>query len=269
MDVERLAHRAQALFEQRNFQLAEPLLRAAVAAFPEEENLHGMLVYALAETRGGGEAITAARAMLEAFPASGYAHGTLGWVLTNAGYLEEAIKHVRKAVELDPQDPENYDHLAMCYYELGRPEDALGWADQAVDRDPSIDHYQCTRALILSALGRHREASEALDAARALGGNLAHSIATAGWVALHGADYAVALAHFHDALARRPMVGENHEGAGLALLALGRRSAADSHFVEALRLAPHLRAARRALADPSLQALQLLPGGMREPGDGR
>jgi len=97
-----------------------------------------------------------------------YAHKTgndLG--LTELDTFREAQRHLDRAKALDPALPESYVTQALLdFYRDAQPMKALASVDVALSRDPQFAYAWQTRAMLLSALGRHEESIEAIQRAR-------------------------------------------------------------------------------------------------------
>jgi serine/threonine-protein kinase len=101
-------------------------------------------------------------------PQSGHTHATFGWLLGVLGRFEEAIAEAVQARALEPMSP------LVGYYGSGtfacarRFDDALDECRRVLDLDPSFAWAWGGQSMILTTLGRHDEAIDAVERALAL-----------------------------------------------------------------------------------------------------
>ena len=155
-------------------------LDEALASFEEADSVGalgppGLLLLARLRLARGrtAEAREALERALEARPDLVGARNDLAYLLAVEGRdLDRAQRLAREAVDARPEDPQALDTLGFVYLKRGLLEPALAAFDHAIELaeagegavDPAL-HYH--RGLALRALGRNREAAEALERALA------------------------------------------------------------------------------------------------------
>lgn len=207
-----------------------------------------------------------------------------GMILVQQGRFPEGRAYLQQAVAADPNDAQALALLATCEYRIdGEETAALATIERALALEPLEPRYHALRAWILLALKRPRPAlagsAEALriDPAcdMALTATAAAHLQLENWLEAEQAarraleidpddtDAANLLgealriqgrreetdAHIGVRLARDPLDPRTHASAGWAALQNGERERAEEHFVEALRLDPHLSVARSGLLE--------------------
>lgn len=207
-----------------------------------------------------------------------------GMILVQQGRFPEGRAYLQQAVAADPNDAQALALLATCEYRIdGEEATALTTIERALALEPLQPHYHALRAWILLALKRPRPAlAGAAEALRldpacdlALTATAAAHLQLENWSEAEQAarraleidpddtDAANLLgealrvqgrreeidAHIGVRLARDPLDPRTHASAGWAALQNGERERAEEHFVEALRLDPHLSMARSGLLE--------------------
>jgi len=205
-----------------------------------------------------------------------------GIMLKNLGRFADAEKAFREVLAFDAHDAFALHQLAACQFRLpGRHHDALETIRAAIAVEPREANHFAMEGFILCALERSREALETAD--RAIGidpfSGFAFTARTQALLQLEQWALAEASArqaltidpdnslaanqfaqtlrlqnktaenaqHIAGMLARDPEDAFTHANAGWAALQSGRRSEAESHFREALRLNPGFASAREGL----------------------
>jgi len=207
--------RAQVLIDQGRFDLAEPELRSALALEPDDALAHARLAQCLNVKKQYDEATEEARTAIRLAPDWSFAHSVLGWVLFSRNRVKDAEIAVREAIRLNPDDPYQFAQLSEVHIRNGQWPQALEVANQGLALD--AQHVACTncRAMAMAQLGRRDEA------AATLGSSLTHD----------------------------PQNAQSHANQGLNYLYHGNTALALEHLGEALRLDPHLEAARRGMIE--------------------
>ncbi|MFN0132519.1 MAG: tetratricopeptide repeat protein [Phycisphaerales bacterium] len=207
--------RGELLFSQRRYDLAEPELRQAIGADPEEPASYAYLALCLAEREQWQEATEAARRAVSLDPGSAYFHYALACVLADRNLTKEARAAIDESLRLEPQDADFWALRARLDLEDGKHRDALEAAERGLEAD--AEHEMCVnlRAMALTNLGDRERATEAIEAT----------------------------------LARNPESATSHANMGRTLLHQGQPRKAMEHFREALRLAPEMEWARAGIVE--------------------
>ncbi len=91
---------------------------------------------------------------------------TLAEILGWSGRAEESIRLIRRAMRLNPRYPFFYLWtLGHAYYLTDKRQEALDAFGQIVQRNPNFVPAHAYRAVVLSELGRAKEARQAWDEA--------------------------------------------------------------------------------------------------------
>ena len=173
-----------------NFEEAARLLDELIKAFPDTDQAYLMgfrLYLRLGPLQDPDKLLAITAAGVKALPASARNRNLYGYALLDAGRYPEAVAEFEAYGRLAPREPGPFDSLGDAYLGMGDGERALeyysralaidpryshngrAWAlavlgrfDEAIAEDPSFVHL---KALILSRVGRYREAMQLTDAA--------------------------------------------------------------------------------------------------------
>jgi tetratricopeptide (TPR) repeat protein len=172
-----------------NFVESERLLDELVSAFPDTDQAYIMgfrLYLPLAPLQDPDKLLAITAAGTRALPASARAHNLYGYALLDAARYPEAVAEFEAYGRLAPREPGPFDSLGDAYLAMGDAERALGWYSRARAIDPRFSHngrarvfavlgrfdeaiaedppFPHLKALILSRVGRYREARQLVDA---------------------------------------------------------------------------------------------------------
>lgn len=173
-----------------NFEEAARLLDELVKAFPDTDRAYliGFRLYLrLGPLQDPDKLLAITAAGVKALPASARNRNLYGYALLDGGRYPEAVAEFEAYGRLAPREPGPFDSLGDAYLAMGDGERALeyysralaidprsshngrAWAlavlgrfDEAIAEEPSFVHL---KALILSRVGRYREARQLTDAA--------------------------------------------------------------------------------------------------------
>lgn len=188
---------------------------ASLKILPNNAQALGDLSRVLARCGRMDEAVSRAREAAAADPQSADRQMSLGNTLQAAGSLAEAVGAYEGAIRLQPGWGEAYFNMGMALRRLHRPSEALAAFRDAERRLPGSPRVEGTLASLLASMNRHEEAVVHFK------------------LALQNAEDADALTL--------------HNELGVALIMLGRRDEAASHFRAALELDPGFAPARANL----------------------
>ena len=207
--------RAQLLFQQSRYDLAETELRQALSVEPHDAYAHALLGLCLVHREQFEEATEETGQAIHLAPDLPFTHFARAHVMFDRRRLAEALTAVNEAIRLNPEDPDPYALLANIHLQEARWRDALNAAEQGLQFDP--EHVGCTnlQAIALVKLGRKSEAGRTI----------------------------------HTALSRNPDNALTHANQGWTLLEQGQPKAAAEHFREALRLDPQNEWARQGIIE--------------------
>lgn len=117
---------------------AEPDLRAALAAAPDEPTVLNYLGYSLLDR---GLALAEAQTLIERAaklrPDDGFITDSLGWAYFRTGQFAQAVTVLERAVASEPGDPTINEHLGDAYWRVGRRIEARFRWRATLDLQPS------------------------------------------------------------------------------------------------------------------------------------
>lgn len=207
--------RAQLLYQQHRFDLAEKELALALAEEPNQAPAHALLALCLVKREQFDEATGHAQVAVGLRPDEPWHYYALAWVWFGREHYEKAEQAIREAIALDPADADYHDLLARTFFMRDRWEEALASSRQALVLDPQHVDALNLQAICLKRLGRVTDAE----------GDLLH------------------------ALQVDPDNPATHANLGWTRLQKGDRKQAETHFREALRLNPNLEWARKGVVE--------------------
>jgi tetratricopeptide (TPR) repeat protein len=211
--------RAQLLYEQSKYDLAEKELRQALSQEPGHSYGHALLALTLMHRKQLKEATTEAEEAIHLAPDYAFAHYALAKVWYERDDSDKSRAAIEEALRLDPEHPGYHFLLGAIHYDEKRWKEALQSAEQGLQFD--AEHGSCTnlRAMALVKLGRRGEAGEAIGAALARDPENAATHANQGWALLHEGKVPEALDHFRESLRLNPNFEWARQGIVAALKA--------------------------------------------------
>jgi tetratricopeptide (TPR) repeat protein len=196
--------RAQLLFQQSRYDLAEESLRRTLADDPDFAMAHGLLALCMLQRQAYKEATEEAERAVRLEPNVPFMHYVLAHVFLQRNRLEEAEQAAKTAVELNPYDADLHCVLGNIYMAQRRWTAALDQADEGLRLDAEHTGSSNLRATSLVKLGRKDEADRVMVGVLARNPEDAFSQANQGWTALNQSDPKKALEHFREALRLDP-----------------------------------------------------------------
>jgi tetratricopeptide (TPR) repeat protein len=136
----------------KQYSQAETVLRAAVAAHPENLEAHLQLAIALFEQGKTAEASTeldAAAPLAQVTPkqqADYYQYR--GAVYAKQEKWNEAVQNLEKAIQLDPKQPYNHYYIGVAYSKLKRPDKMVEHLQMFLKLAPNAPEAPKCRALL-------------------------------------------------------------------------------------------------------------------------
>jgi adenylate cyclase len=144
--------------------------RLAVSLDDRDATAHAVLATMMCVVGNWEDSVGEAQKALALNPNNAFVISMLGLVLGRAGYHEEAIRHLRQAMRASPYDPLTWQWLnGIGDFQLfsGQFESALESYREVMLLRPQFFAPHLFAAAALAYLGRWREASDALESARA------------------------------------------------------------------------------------------------------
>jgi hypothetical protein len=177
-----VAAQVTALHRDGKFAEAEALLRQAIAAHPDDFNLHHMCGVMLAALKRYGEAVWSYRAALARDPKAPGTWTNLGNALTQLDHHASAvICHSRAIAYARRPDPVLYRNLGTSLTAAGRHADAIDAYSKALALDPTFHMARWDRALAHLHLGDFRRGWPDYEARRDTGALPARPLPGAAW----------------------------------------------------------------------------------------
>jgi len=211
MEVSNLA-RAQLLYQQSRFDLAEQELRRLLGETPHDPGAHALLSMCLAQQQKLDAAQQEAEQAIVIAPDWAYPHYCRSIVLEHRNRFTEAEAAAREALVLEPLDPDYHARLAGTLFQQGKWQACLDACLEGLAHDAEHRQSGHLRTMALTKLGRQSEAVATVNEAlgRAPHDALAH--ANKGWALLHQSQPREALVHFREALRIDPTLEYAQQG---------------------------------------------------------
>jgi adenylate cyclase len=155
--------------DRQTLERAQELAERAIALDRTLANAYHLLGQVYLWKKEHERALAQVEHAIELAPNDADGYDTLAEIHTWSGTPAEGIGHVRHAMRLNPHYPFFYLWpLGHAYYMLQRRQDALGIFAKIIETNPNFLPAYGFRAVLLSELGRTKEAHEAWDKASQL-----------------------------------------------------------------------------------------------------
>ncbi len=192
--------RAQLLYHQSRYDLAEQEVRRVLGEMPHDAAAHALLALCLVEQEKYDDAQAEAEQAIVLEPEAAYPHYCRSLVMEQRKRFKEAEASAREAIRLEPMDADFHARLAATLFYQEKWQASLDAALEGLSHDPENEACSHLRTMALTKLGRQNEAVTSVDALlqRAPDDAMAH--ANKGWTLLHQGKPRDALEHFREAL---------------------------------------------------------------------
>jgi len=184
------------------------------------------------------EAAALYRELLDRDPDNPSALNLLGVIALQKADAGTALGYLQRAAETAPERADVQVHLGEARRLRDEPGQALAAYHAALAIDPRNEMALGNIATVLSGLGRHREAADALSRLRRIRPDSAELMRRHGAALMRSGDREPAAAAFEDALANDPQDGAAAFNLGVARDALGDRDAAVAAYRRAVEINP-------------------------------
>ena len=204
--ADRLGERQRLILAAQSARAAGDSVAAAravdelIAKFPDTDQAYGIACQLYAPVTGlihdPEKLLTISAAGAAALPKSMVTRNLYGYALLGAGRYEEALDEFEAYVRVAPREPNPFDSLGEAYLVMGAPDQAVDSYSRALTIDPTfagshigrawslaslgryddailegpppylLASWSSVRALVLSRVGRYREADQAIEAGR-------------------------------------------------------------------------------------------------------
>lgn len=192
--------RARLLLAQSRPADAERELLPALAASPDNAEVHALLALCRLRLKRPADALQSATAAVGLSPGWAFVHYIHAIVLRELDKPKDALAAIAEAIRLDPDDADHFTAQASIHLQRDDWSAALASTDAALRLNPADNDAANLRAMALVRLGRKDEAVHAVDQNLSRDPNDAFSHANQGWNALHRNDPRRAQEHFREAL---------------------------------------------------------------------
>ena len=215
-------NRAQLLYQQARYDLAETELRHALSLNPQDPYGHALLALTLMHRKQLKEATTEAQQAIHVDPDYAYAHYALAKVWYERDNAKESRSAIEEAIRLDAENADYRFLLGAIHYDEKRWNEALQCAEEGLQFDAENGSCANLRAMALVKLGRRADAGKTIKATLAHNPENAAAHANMGWALLHEGKGAEALDHFKESLRLNPNFEWARQGIVEALKARNR-----------------------------------------------
>lgn len=141
----------------KQYSQAEPVLRAAVAAHPENPDAHLQLAIALFEQNkvaDAGKELDLATSLQQGTPkqqADYYRYR--GSVYAKQEKWNDAVQNLEKAIQLDPKQPYNHYYIGVAYSKIKRPDRMVEHLQMFLKLAPNAPEAPKCKALLRAVQG--------------------------------------------------------------------------------------------------------------------
>ncbi len=192
--------RAQLLYHQSRFDLAEAEVRGVLAESPHDPAAHALLALCLVHQEKLDEAQEAAEQAIVLEPGWPYPHYCRSIILEHRNRLPEAEASAREAIQLAPLDPDYTAQLAATLFRQEKWQAAYDAAMEGLAHDAEHKASNHLRTMALTKLGRQADAVASVDEALRRNPDDALAHTNKGWALLHQRKPREALEHFRESL---------------------------------------------------------------------
>ena len=163
--TEDLIQAAQAASANRNFVVAEQLLRRVLEKEPKHKTIRRNLAFVLAEERKYDEAIVVLKEQVKINPYEDYAYNLLGRVYWRQQDYANAEKSFRQQIEVTPLDQTAHANLGQMLVEWRKYKEAVPELERAISLTPEEEllHVSLGRAYL--SLGENEKSIKAFEEA--------------------------------------------------------------------------------------------------------
>ncbi|MGD1021060.1 MAG: tetratricopeptide repeat protein [Verrucomicrobiia bacterium] len=223
--------------------------RAALAEFPDSQQVNRELAAELLDQGRASEALVYAQRSVEIAPQVCDGHVVLGLVLCRLGRLPEAITYYEQALWINPDYADAHYDLGVALAQTGKIEEAIAHFEQALRVNPDYAQAHYNLGVALAQTGKIEEAIVHYEQALRINPDDAEAHYNLGVVLARTGKTKEAIAHFEQALRIKPDSAEAHYNLGKAFLQEGRLREAIVHLEQTIRIKPDYAAAHYNLGN--------------------
>lgn len=163
--VDELLQAAYAAARNRNYLLAEDLLKRVIEKEPKHKEARRQLGWALFVQRKFEPAITTLREQTVINPFDDYAYNLLGRIYWQQQKYQDGETAFRKQIEITPLDKFSHGNLGQMLVEWRKYKEAVPELEQAISLNAEDASYHVSLGRALLNLGEAAKATEAFDQA--------------------------------------------------------------------------------------------------------
>lgn len=215
------------------------------------------LVQQLLDVRRPAQAEELVRQRISQYPHEVHAHVLLALTLLRQQHTAAALAAANAAAALDPQHAEAFYMISRVYMAQDQPQQALPAIDEALRIHPRTSKYLGTRAWILNSLAHWAEAVQTATAGLVTDPTHAECLLQRTLALRQQEHFDEATSTLERLIRYHPQLPVAHRLLGEEALRRHDATAAQTHFLEALRLNPTQPKARAGLVDAVKASLWL------------
>ncbi|HEY9774615.1 MAG TPA: tetratricopeptide repeat protein [Planktothrix sp.] len=212
MEAANFLERANHLYQQGRYSLAEKEYRAHLTQNPDSSYGHRRLAFALLRQGKSKEAMAEINKAIECNPADEWAHYGQANILKHCGKFKEAEASLKEALEIDPEEEEFYIEGSHLSLRQGKFDDAINRAGTALTLDPQDFRGHLYKAWGLFGKNRWKDAEPIVVESLRLKPDHADSHALRGHIYMSATKPTEAIIQFREALRLDPTSSLAREG---------------------------------------------------------
>lgn len=225
-------------YSQRGYEQAEPWLRRAVRAKPDDFNGRYLLGATLVELGRSEDGLREWRAALALRPDNVKLMAVMAVEYSKGRYFREAAAVAQRALELNPADPNLYLVAIKAYQDAGDHPSALRIAERAIRRFPNLARINFEYGFELHRAGRPQEGLPFIQKAMELAPDYEEPYFFSGEILLKEGRFEEAAAQLRRAIALRRDYMAAWVALGRALMGLKRYEEAAAELRRAIQIDP-------------------------------
>ncbi len=179
---DRLYAEATLARDDRDLDRTIATLETLLTRFPDHRDAYVLLSSVYAYDRDDvARAVETLERGVAALPTSSSVHNQLGYMLLSANRFDDAVEALETYGRLAPEEPNALDSLGDAYLMMGEPARALALYDQVVARQSSYTASYMGRAWALAMLGDYPRALQAIAQSEDIFGQVGYVVGAWSW----------------------------------------------------------------------------------------
>ncbi|WP_455757655.1 tetratricopeptide repeat protein [Sulfurimonas sp.] len=136
---EALVQKADAAYEEEDYQKALALLNEANAKEPNNDEILFKIAYILQKSGDNDEALNYYKQALEIDKSNEFIHNSMASIYRANGEYSSAKLHLQASLEIDEENPITYYNYGNLYVDMKHPEEAIAMYEKAIEINPEFD----------------------------------------------------------------------------------------------------------------------------------